>query len=85
MLATSLALGATMLAAVLAVYGWAFASGRGDDETRALGFATLVFANLALIFVTRSRTRSLLATLREPNPAAGSERSRDPGNVPSGA
>lgn len=35
----------------------------------ALAFATLVFANVALIFVTRARSRTALETLREPNPA----------------
>jgi len=69
MLGLSLLLGATMLAGVLAVYWWALASGRPDDTTRAAAFAAIVFANLGLIMVTRSGSRSLLATLREPNPA----------------
>ncbi len=34
-----------------------------------LSFATLVIADLGLIFSNRSRTRSLLAMLRTPNPA----------------
>jgi Ca2+-transporting ATPase len=69
MLRTSLLLGATMLAGVLAAYAWALHTGRSDGQTRAIAFAALVFANLALIFVTRSRTRSLVQTLRERNPA----------------
>jgi Ca2+-transporting ATPase len=69
MLALSLLLGATMLAGVLAVYWWALTSGRPDDTTRAAAFAAIVFANLGLIMVTRSGSRSLLATLREPNAA----------------
>jgi len=69
MLGVSLLLGATMLAAVLAVYGWALAAGRAEGETRAMAFAAIVFANVALIFVTRSRSRTALATLREPNRA----------------
>jgi Ca2+-transporting ATPase len=69
MLGVSLLLGATMLAGVLAAYAWSLASGRSDETTRAIAFAAIVFANLALIFVTRSRTLGLLGTLREPNPA----------------
>jgi P-type Ca2+ transporter type 2C len=70
MLLTSLGLGATMLCAVLAIYWWALETGRTDADTRTLGFATLVMANLSLILVTRSRRHTLVATLREPNPAA---------------
>jgi Ca2+-transporting ATPase len=69
MLGSSLALGATLLAAVLAAYAWAVAAGRSDEETRALGFAAIVFGNLALIFVNRSHERLALETLREPNRA----------------
>jgi len=69
MLGVSLLLGATMLAAVFAVYGWALASGRAEGETRAMAFAAIVFANVALIFVTRSRSHTAIATLREPNRA----------------
>jgi Ca2+-transporting ATPase len=69
MLGVSLALGATMLGAVLAVYAWALASGMPEGETRAMGFAAIVVANVALLFVTRSRSRSVVQTLREPNPA----------------
>jgi len=69
MLGVSLALGAGMLAAVLGVYWWALATGRSDGETRAAAFAAIVFANVALLFVTRSATRTALETLREPNAA----------------
>jgi len=67
MLATSFALGATMLAAVFAAYWWAREGGRSDTEARAVAFAAIVFSNLALLFATRSRNRTVLATLREPN------------------
>jgi Ca2+-transporting ATPase len=70
MLGLSLALGATMLAGVFAVYWWAFNAGRTDGETRAVGFAAIVMANLALILVTRSRVCSVIEILRQPNPAA---------------
>jgi Ca2+-transporting ATPase len=47
------------------------ARGRGASEagTRALAFATLVGGNLALVLSNRSWSRSLFATLREPNRA----------------
>jgi Ca2+-transporting ATPase len=67
MLALSLAVGATLLAAVLALYGWALASGRGDEQARALAFVAIVAGNLALIFVNRSRSRTALAMLGSPN------------------
>ena len=69
MLAGSLALGASLLVAVIAVYAWAVQAGRGEAETRALGFATIVFGNLALILAYRSQQRTMLRTLMEPNPA----------------
>jgi Ca2+-transporting ATPase len=69
MLAVSLGLGLSMLVAVGLVYAWAAASGLPDGEVRALGFASVVFGNLALILATRSRDRTLLAVLARPNPA----------------
>ena len=69
MLASSVLLGATLLAAVLALYAWAVASGRGEGETRAMGFAAIVAGNLALIFANRSHERTALAMMRQPNPA----------------
>jgi Ca2+-transporting ATPase len=69
MLAASLGLGLSMLVAVALAYAWATASGRAEAEVRALGFAAVVFGNLALILATRSRERSILATLARPNPA----------------
>jgi Ca2+-transporting ATPase len=71
MLAVSLALGGTMLLAVLAVYVWSLHAGYTEGETRAAAFAAIVAANVALIFVTRSRSRSAAAMLREPNPRCG--------------
>jgi Ca2+-transporting ATPase len=69
MLAVSFALGATMLAAVGAAYLWALHDGAAEARARAVAFAAIVFSNLALLFVTRSRSRTVLATLREPNAA----------------
>ena len=69
MLATSFALGLTMLGAVFAAYWWALDSGRSEAGARTIAFAAIVFSNLSLLFVTRSRTRTALATLRQPNTA----------------
>jgi len=68
MLALSLALGTTVLVAVVLLYGWALSAGRSDGEVRALAFAAIVFGNLALIFANRSRSRTILETLARPNP-----------------
>jgi Ca2+-transporting ATPase len=67
MLGGSLLAGATLLAAVLALYAWAVTSGRADGEARAMGFAGIVAGNLALIFVNRSHTRTAWRMLGEPN------------------
>lgn len=68
-LLVALGLGASMLAAVLLACAWARETGRGENELRALGFAAIVFGNLALILANRSRERTILDTLRRPNPA----------------
>jgi P-type Ca2+ transporter type 2C len=65
----SLLEGASMFAIVLAVFRIALAFGAPEAEARALTFTTLVIANLALVLATRSRTRTILATLRRPNAA----------------
>jgi Ca2+-transporting ATPase len=69
MLGMSLALGVTMLLAVLAVYWWALQAGRDEGVVRATAFAAIVFGNLALLFAMRSRERSIAETVRQPNPA----------------
>jgi Ca2+-transporting ATPase len=69
MLSGSLALGATVLAAVCLAYWWAVAAGRSEGEARALGFTAIVFGNLALIFASRCGERSMLAAFARPNPA----------------
>ena len=69
MLLGALLLGAVVLACVLIVYGWAHGSGRAEGEVRAIGFAAIVFGNLAMILAHRSPDRLIVATLARPNPA----------------
>jgi P-type Ca2+ transporter type 2C len=69
MLAASVALGLTMLGAVFAAYWWTLRGGASDSTARTVAFAAIVLSNLALLFATRSRTRTVLGTLREPNAA----------------
>ena len=61
--------GVSMFAIVLTVFRVSLALGSPEAEARALTFTTLVIANLALVLTTRSRTRTILATLRTPNAA----------------
>jgi len=65
----SLLQGLSVLAGVTVSLFLARAWGEGDAETRGLAFATLVGGNLALVLSNRSWSRSLVATLREPNRA----------------
>ncbi len=58
--------GVGVLGVVVAVYAWG-AQTLAEPQARALAFATLVVANLALIFSNRSRTQSLWRTLHVPN------------------
>ncbi|MGH9367056.1 MAG: cation-translocating P-type ATPase [Thermoanaerobaculia bacterium] len=69
MLRLALLQGAGILAIVLAVYAAALLRGQGEDDARALSFATLVVANLSLILTNRSASRSLRETIRSPNAA----------------
>ena len=68
-LTISLIQGLGALAATLGVYLFAIYGGVPEAQDRAMTFTTLVIANLSLIFVNRSWTRGLLATLRTPNSA----------------
>ncbi len=58
--------GLGVLAVVLGGYAWG-ATWLTETAARAFAFTTLVSANLALIFSNRSRTGSLLGSLRVPN------------------
>jgi len=60
--------GLSSLAVCLIVYFWARPN-HGVDAARALTFTALVVSFLAIIAANRSRTLTILATLRQPNPA----------------
>jgi P-type Ca2+ transporter type 2C len=55
------------LVATLAAYGWALHA-LPEPQARAFGFSSLIIANLALIFANRSRSRTIIESLRAPNP-----------------
>ena len=61
--------GASILAIVVTVLLLSLRLGSPAPEARALTFTTLIVANLALILADRSRTRTILATLRTRNAA----------------
>jgi Ca2+-transporting ATPase len=66
MLQRSVALGIAVLALCAIVYGTMLQL-HSADEARTLAFLTLIAANLALIFVSRSRSESLARILTKPN------------------
>jgi len=66
MIGRSILLGSSALIATAGAYGLALTA-MEEGKARAIGFATLLVANLALILVTRSRTRKLVALLGQPN------------------
>ena len=68
MLVASLAQGAGALVAVATLYLLALESGRTEPTVRAMGFAAIVLANIALIVGNRSRGASMRELLR-PNTA----------------
>jgi Ca2+-transporting ATPase len=68
-LSISLLQGASVLAIVLGVFLVARFLGHSENNARGLTFAALVVANLALILTNRSWSRTILATLKEPNAA----------------
>jgi Ca2+-transporting ATPase len=65
-LALALLQGVGALLVVLGAYAWS-TTWLGENAARAFAFTTLVIGNLALIFSNRSRTATLLTTLRVPN------------------
>ena len=69
MIVMSLLQGAGVLVILLAIFASALRRGQGEADARALTFAALVFANVALIVANRSWSKTVVAILRTPNPA----------------
>jgi len=69
LLVVSLLQGSVILAIVLAVFAGSYFGGDSEMHARTLTFATLILANIGLILSMRSHTRSILESLRTPNPA----------------
>src|SRR6185369_11413412 len=65
----SLLQGLGVLLILATLYGLALSRGQAESEARALAFTTLIIANLGLILINRSWSRTVLATIRSPNPA----------------
>jgi Ca2+-transporting ATPase len=61
--------GLSVLGIVLAVFTVSLMRGQGELDARALTVTTLIVANLGLIFVNRSWSRTFLSSLAVPNPA----------------
>jgi Ca2+-transporting ATPase len=69
MWSVSLLQGLGVLLILAALYGFALYRGQAESEARALAFTTLIMANLGLILINRSWSRTVLATIRSPNAA----------------
>jgi len=69
MIVMSLLQGLGVLAILLAIFAVSLSRGQGEADARALTFASLVLANVALIICNRSWTQHFLAILRTPNTA----------------
>ncbi len=67
-LTISIIQGLMITAGVLSAYQWMVINGAGEEKTRAMVFATLVFANIFLSFANRSFHYSLFESLRKKNP-----------------
>ena len=61
--------GLSVLLVVALIYGLSLSQGFSVEKARLLSFTSLVIGNLGLIYTNRSWTRSILATLRIPNPS----------------
>jgi Ca2+-transporting ATPase len=65
----SLLQGMAVLLIMLVIYVASLRMGQPEDEARALTFTSLIVANLGLILINRSWTRTILSTLKTPNGA----------------
>ncbi len=61
--------GISVLVVLLGVFAIAYYWGSGELDARALAFTTLMIANLSMILVNRSWSRTTLEVLKTPNPA----------------
>jgi P-type Ca2+ transporter type 2C len=61
--------GLVVMLITFAIYAISYLRGMGDAETRALTYTTLILANLGLILLNRSWSRTILSTLRSKNVA----------------
>jgi len=68
-IAFSLMQGLSVLFVVLAVFVAAMHRGQGELDARTLSFTTLIIANIGLILTNRSRSGTIIDTLRSPNKA----------------
>jgi Ca2+-transporting ATPase len=69
MILSGLIQGLGILAVVAGVYVFALNQNLGEGEARMFAFVSLVIGNLGLIFANRSRTLSILQSIRIPNKA----------------
>jgi Ca2+-transporting ATPase len=61
--------GVSVLVIVITVFAISLHRGQGELDARTLTMTTLIIANLGLILANRSWSRTILSTLRSPNPA----------------
>lgn len=61
--------GVSVLVILLLVFTFALYLGHDENEVRALTFTTLIIANLGLILTNRSWSKTIMASIRTPNPA----------------
>jgi P-type Ca2+ transporter type 2C len=59
--------GLMLLVVAIGAFVTALYRGQGELDARAISFTTLVLGNVALIWINRSRTRTVLELLRSPN------------------
>ena len=69
MILAGLIQGLGIMLVITAVYAWAVMQGYGEAEARMYAFVLMVLGNIGLIFSNRSRSRSVLASLKIPNKA----------------
>jgi Ca2+-transporting ATPase len=69
MVLSGLIQGLGILVVVASVYAFGLLRGLGENEARMFAFVSLVIGNLSLIFANRSRTLSILQSIRVPNKA----------------